>query len=146
MPDRSIAIHPTIRLRLLIAEDELMVAWTLVEMVHELGHKVCATVATQDEAIEAVGRHKPDSVFMDYRLAAGGDGLVAARRIREATDVPIIFCTAYGPGLRTELQALPRTLLVLKPVRMQDLREALDWAGDLRRAGCEVAQTSESLS
>src|SRR5260370_42525341 len=101
--------------RLLIVEDELMVAWGLLDTARELGWKVCATVRTQDAAVEAASQLKPDAILMDYRLGAGGDGLTAARRIREATDVPIIFCTAYVAGLRPEVLALPRPHVLSKP-------------------------------
>src|SRR5215469_13397975 len=114
--------------RLLIVEDEVMVAWSLVETVHELGWKVCATVTTEQEAVEAASHLKPDAVLMDYRLAEGGDGLLAARRIREATDVPIIFCTAYVAGLRNQIVSVPRVQLVAKPVRPHSLKKALEAA------------------
>ena len=114
--------------RLLIVEDELMVAWELVDTVHELGWKVCATVRTQDAAVESALQLKPDAILMDYRLGDGGDGLAAARRIREAADVPIIFCTAYVVGLRPEVLSVARAHLISKPVRSSSLREALAWA------------------
>jgi CheY-like chemotaxis protein len=97
--------------RLLIVEDELMVAWGLAETVHELGWKVCATVRTQGAAVEAASQLKPDAILMDYRLGDGGDGLAAARRIREANDTPIIFCTAYVTGLRPKVLTVPRAQL-----------------------------------
>jgi CheY-like chemotaxis protein len=120
--------------RLLIVEDELMVAWALVETAQELGWKVCATVTTQQAAIEAALHLKPDAILMDYRLGDGGDGLAAARRIREASDLPIIFCTAYASGLRSEIRALARAQLIAKPVRPSSLREALAWATAAREA------------
>ena len=111
--------------RLLIVEDEVMVAWALKETVHELGWNVCGTVTTQDEAVAAASELKPDAILMDYRLAHGGDGLLAARRIREATDIPIIFCTAYGNGLRSQLTSVPGVQLVSKPVKPSLLQAAL---------------------
>jgi len=111
--------------RLLIVEDEVMVAWALIETVRELGWKVCGTVTTQDEAVAAASELKPDAILMDYRLAEGGDGLLAARRIREATDIPIIFCTAYGNGLRSQLTSVPGVQLVSKPVKPSLLQAAL---------------------
>jgi CheY-like chemotaxis protein len=112
----------------LLVEDEAMVAWMLVDMATDLGHQVCATVATEHEAIEAVFQLKPDVVVLDYRLAHGGNGLNVARLIRTAKDVPIIFCTAYGSSLRQELQALPVVHLIAKPVSLNCLRRALAWA------------------
>ena len=121
--------------RLLIVEDEVMVAWALVETVHELGWKVCATVTTEHAAVEAASHLKPDAILMDYRLAEGGDGLLAARRIREATDVPIIFCTAYVAGLRNQIASVPHVQLVGKPVRPLSLQKALDNATKVEGAG-----------
>jgi len=121
---------PATARRLLIVEDEVMVAWALVETVHELGWKVCGTVATQEEAVAAASDLKPDAILMDYRLAHGGDGLEAARRIREATDIPIIFCTAYGNGLRSELTSVSGVQLVSKPVQPSSLQAALAAVAD----------------
>jgi CheY-like chemotaxis protein len=114
--------------RLLIVEDELMIAWELVDTARELGWKVCATVRTQEAAIEAASQLKPDAISMDYRLGDGGDGLAAARRIREAADIPIIFCTAYVAGLGPEVVSVARAQLIAKPVGPSSLREALAWA------------------
>ena len=61
---------------------------------------------------------------MDYRLGNGGDGLLAARRIRQATDVPIIFCTAYVDGLGKEIRSVPRVQVLAKPVRPLSLRRS----------------------
>jgi CheY-like chemotaxis protein len=117
--------------RLLIVEDEVMVAWELVETARQLGWKVCAAVNTQGAAVEAASQLKPDAILMDYRLGDGGDGLAAARQIREATDIPIIFCTAYVRWLFPELLSLSRAQLIAKPVRPASLREALAWATGL---------------
>lgn len=114
--------------RLLIVEDELMVAWMLGQMAGELGWKICATVTTQEAAVEAASHLKPDAIWMDYRLAAGGDGLAAARRIRETNDTLIIFCTAYAHWLNPEILSVSHAQLLAKPVRQSDLSEALAWA------------------
>ena len=56
----------------------------------------------------------PDAILMGYRLGDGGDGLAAARRIREANYIPIIFCTAYVHCLRPEVLTVPRAQLIAK--------------------------------
>jgi CheY-like chemotaxis protein len=114
--------------RLLIVEDEVMVAWALVDAVRQFGWKVCETVMTEAAAIEAATRLRPDAILMDYRLGVGGDGLAAARRIRVGNDIPIIFCTAYVAGLQAEIEALSRVRLLAKPVRPFALQQALAWA------------------
>jgi CheY-like chemotaxis protein len=114
--------------QLLIVEDEVMVAWGLGEIARELGWKVCALVTTQEAAVEVASHLRPHAILMDYRLGDGGDGLAAARRIREATDIPIIFCSAYARWLNLQILSLPRAKLIAKPVRASSLREALAWA------------------
>ena len=49
-------------------------------------------------------------------------------RIREAADIPIIFCTAYVAGLGPEVVSVARAQLIAKPVGPSSLREALAWA------------------
>lgn len=110
--------------QVLIAEDEVLVAWSLVEDLRRLGYRVCGTVSTQEAVIDATSLLKPDIILMDYRLA-GGDGLTAARKIRDALDIPIIFCTAYADGLSSEVGSLSDVQVITKPVQSVKLQEAL---------------------
>jgi len=123
--------------QLLIVEDEVMVAWAHVLAVRELGWQVCATVTTEQAAVEAALHFKPDAILMDYRLGQGGDGLLAARRIRESTDTPIIFCTAYGNSVAAQLLSLQRTQLVRKPVQPFSLQKALQAVVEVETDGRE---------
>jgi CheY-like chemotaxis protein len=94
-------------------------------MVRALGFEVCAMVATEEAAVaQAPGC---DAVLMDYRLAGGGNGLEAARKIRESADMPIVFCTAYAEesGLAAEMLAVPSAALIAKPVSQAKLEKAL---------------------
>ena len=114
--------------RILIVEDEPLIAWALADMVRELGHEVLGPVATERAAVEETARLSPDVVLMDFRLAGGGSGLAAARRIRERKDLPIVFCTAYAeePGLRAEMLAVPRAILLGKPIFRASLQRGLE--------------------
>ena len=111
----------------LIVEDEPLIAWALADMTRELGHRVLGPVATERAAVEETVRLSPDVVLMDFRLAGGGSGLAAARRIRETHDVPIVFCTAYAeePGLRAEMLGVPRAVVLGKPIFRASLQRAL---------------------
>ncbi len=111
--------------KILIVEDEPLIAWSLADMIRALGYEVCATVATEGAAV--AGAQGCDAVLMDYRLAGGGSGLEAARKIRESADMPIVFCTAYAdePGLAAEMRAVPHAALIAKPVSRAKLQEAL---------------------
>lgn len=116
------------RRRILIVEDEPLIAWALADMVREIGHEGLGPVATEKAAVEEAARLAPDAIVMDFRLAAGGSGLAAAHRIRETASVPIIFCTAYAEeaGLRAEMLSVPRSALIAKPVFRANLERALE--------------------
>ena len=58
-------------MKLLIVEDEMIIAMRLEQFVTDLGHQVCAMASTEDGAIASAEMHRPDIVLMDLRLARG---------------------------------------------------------------------------
>jgi CheY-like chemotaxis protein len=76
-----------------VVEDDMLFAEALTALVESLGYRVLATAASEPGAIKAVLEFQPDAVLMDVRLESG-NGLSAARVIREKSQVPIIFCTS----------------------------------------------------
>jgi CheY-like chemotaxis protein len=113
--------------RVLIVEDELLVAWQLESLARELNLEVCALVPDGDGAIEHATDLDVDLVLMDIRLAGRMDGIEAARRIRENRDTPIIFITAHGDAAtRAHIERLlPGTPVLAKPITAQHLRAAI---------------------
>jgi CheY-like chemotaxis protein len=113
--------------RVLIVEDELLVAWHLESLAREPNLEVCGLVPDGEGAIEQTIDLEVDLVLMDIRLAGPMDGIEAARRIREQRAVPIIFITAHGDATtraRIE-QVLPGTPVLAKPITGERLKEAL---------------------
>ena len=82
--------------RALIVEDEMFVALHLETMLEDLGLEVCDIVATGRDALTSAIATKPDIVFMDINLRGDIDGIEATRLIREKSETPIVFVTAYG--------------------------------------------------
>lgn len=113
--------------RVLIAEDELLVAWHLESLVRDQHLEVCGLVPDGEGAIEQAGDLDVDLVLMDIRLAGRMDGIEAARRIRENRSTPIIFITAHGdPTTRAHIErVLPGAPVLSKPVTGERLREAI---------------------
>ena len=68
-------------MRVLIVEDEALIGMHLAMLVAELGHDVCAIVASAGAAITQAAAHNPDVVLMDIRLAEGSSGIDAAREL-----------------------------------------------------------------
>jgi CheY-like chemotaxis protein len=81
--------------RILIVEDELIIAWHLGEMVERLGFQVCGSAMSEAEAVSLALESRPDLILMDVRLGRGGDGVDAARAIHTHFPVPVVFCSAY---------------------------------------------------
>ncbi len=113
--------------RVLIAEDELLVAWHLESLVREQNLEVCGLVPDGEGAIEQAGDLDVDLILMDIRLAGRMDGIEAARRIREARGTPVIFITAHGDQTTREHieRVLPGAPVLAKPITGERLREAI---------------------
>ena len=84
-------------MRVLIVEDDAIIAMHLAMLVAELGHEVCATAASAAGAIALAALHNPDVVLMDIRLAQGSSGIDAAREIHAQQALRCIFLSAK-PG------------------------------------------------
>jgi len=122
-PSRAAAETP----RVLIVEDELLVAWHLESLTREQNLEVCGLVPDGDGAIEQAIDLEVDLVLMDIRLAGKMDGVEAARRIREQRDTPIIFITAHGdPATRALIdRTIPGAPVLAKPITAARLKEAI---------------------
>lgn len=113
--------------RILVVEDERIVALDLTATLRRLGYAVEGPVDTGERAVESALATRPDLVLMDIRLRGAMDGVSAAARIGEETDAPIIFLTAHSDSetLNRAKGASPYSYLV-KPFRQDDLRCAIE--------------------
>ena len=80
--------------RLLVVEDEAIVAADLEDRLNRMGYVVVGTAESGEEAIQMARELKPDLVFMDIMLKGEMDGIEAAAVMREVQSVPVIFLTA----------------------------------------------------
>src|SRR3954471_14841953 len=104
--------------RVLVVEDERIVALDLVNTLEDLGYAVVDSVATGEAAVVRAGEIAPDVVLMDIRLAGAMGGIPAADEVRERHAIPIIFLTAHADDdtLRRAAQSEPFGYLV-KPFK-----------------------------
>ncbi|HEY1612552.1 MAG TPA: response regulator [Rhizomicrobium sp.] len=112
--DAQRAIETELVSRVLIIEDEPIIALDLENLVTELGHEVVGTAATRQQAIELALAHKPGLVLADINLGEGGSGIDAVSEILDSFDIPVIFVTAYPEKLLTGERPEP-TYLIAKP-------------------------------
>jgi len=78
-------------INILVVEDDPNVSAVLCARLESLGYTICATAETGLEAISGVFRHHPDLVTMDILLKGEMNGIEAAAKIAEQSDVPVIF-------------------------------------------------------
>lgn len=114
-------------IRVLIVEDEFIVAMTLKDEFEDAGYEVVGLAGTADRAIELACAASPDVILMDVRLKGSGDGVDAACRIHEQGLNPaVIFVTGS-----TEPEALERIQhdhpsgIVFKPAAFTDIDRAI---------------------
>lgn len=115
--------------RILIVEDEPLVAFDNEYVLQDAGYLVVASVDTVEVAIETIHAGQPHLVLTDISLSGRGSGLDVAQAAREA-GVPVIFVTGACP---TEAKALAVGCLA-KPYTQRDLLAAID-AVDAKMAG-----------
>jgi DNA-binding NarL/FixJ family response regulator len=108
--------------RILIVEDEYLVALELEIGLAEAGFDVVGTASTATEAVRLAKTESPALVVMDVRLAGRRDGIDAAISIYGATGIRCIFATAYAePQLRQRADAAAPLAWLAKPYQVDAL-------------------------
>lgn len=113
--------------RVLVIEDEPIIAMDLETLVESLGHTVVGNARTRDEAVAMARKHRPGLVLADIRLADGSSGLDAINDILSSFEVPVIFITAYPESLLTGERPEP-TFLIAKPFREETVKAVVSQA------------------
>jgi DNA-binding response OmpR family regulator/DNA-directed RNA polymerase specialized sigma24 family protein len=108
------AITDTLHARVIVIEDESIIALHLRAIVEDLGHSVVGIARTRSEALELAHREHPELVLADISLADGSSGVDAVKDILHDMAVPVIFITAFPERLLTGERPEP-TYLITKP-------------------------------
>jgi PAS domain S-box-containing protein len=117
------------RRRVLIVEDEQLVAVSLAELLRSLGYDVGDVVATAEEAVDRVRSQPPDIVLMDIVLRGRMDGIEAADRIRTELDLPVVFLTGHADRATLErAKAAQPYGYVVKPFDDREVHTAIEIA------------------
>jgi PAS domain S-box-containing protein len=115
--------------RILVAEDESLIAEELHDRLERMGHKVVSVVSSGEEAVQGVDAAHPELVLMDIRLKGNLDGIDAAALIHEHADTPVIYLTAHSDDATIERAKLTRPFgYLLKPFEERDLRISIEMA------------------
>lgn len=112
--------------RVVIVEDEMLIAWNISDVIERLNYRLVAMVNNAEDTVAAVVEHRPDLILMDISLAGLRDGIDAAHEIRERTGRGVVFLTAHAdPTTERRARATGPEGNLYKPFHAAGLRAAL---------------------
>jgi CheY-like chemotaxis protein len=120
-------------LKVLIVEDDLMMADMVEEILAQNGYEICGIAPTVAEAVALGRRHKPDLALIDMRLADGGRGTDAAAQLAAFAKLGILY--ASGNMSQVKQAASAGDACLAKPYRDVDLLRALEIVAEIVAKG-----------
>lgn len=139
--------------RILLVEDEGLIAMDLRQRLENLGYATVATARTADDALRLAASHAPDLVLMDIHLDGEKDGIQAAEAIRETLNAPIVYLTAHSDNLTIERAKVTGPFgYITKPFETDNLRVQIEIAlfrhqmeQKLRRSEARLSTTLRNI-
>jgi two-component system sensor histidine kinase UhpB len=117
------------RIRVLIVEDEAVLASDVKVTLSDAGYAVVGTAMTADKAISLAQTLRPGIVLMDVRLKGKRDGISAAAEIKSLVDVPVVFMTAFADQESVDRAKLTQPFgYIIKPFDARELRTTIEMA------------------
>lgn len=115
--------------RIMIVEDERIVAKDLQFRLQGLGYEVAAMASEGNDAISKAGATRPSLVLMDIRIEGDMDGIEAAEQIRTHLDIPVVFLTAYADQATLARAKITEPFgYILKPFEERELQSTIEIA------------------
>ncbi|MFA4876431.1 MAG: response regulator [Methanoregula sp.] len=117
------------KIRVLVVEDEALVAADIQEILERLGYDVPVVVPSGEEALAVIPNVHPDVVLMDIYLKEGMDGIQCAMIIRDTWDIPVIYLSAFSDSstVKKAKETTPYGYL-LKPFEGEQARASIEMA------------------
>ena len=113
--------------RILIVEDEAIVAADIQDRLKILGYEVTGLAHSGEAAESKAVATRPDLVLMDIMLSGPVDGVDAAQRIQQSLDIPVVYLTAHGDEATLQRAKITAPFgYVLKPFEERELRTAIE--------------------
>ncbi len=133
--------------RLMVVEDEVIVARDLQRTLTRMGYEVAAAVASGEEALLRAEALRPDLVLMDIHLAGELDGIATAEQMRRAHALPVLFLTAHSDEATFQRAQITEPYgYVLKPFEERELEIAVSIALYRHRVETKLAQMERWLA
>lgn len=113
-------------IKILIVEDEIIVAMDIKSVVKKLGYGVSDIVSNSKDALQSVKKHKPSLILMDINLNSDKDGIEIVQEIKKNQNIPVIYLTADTDSttIQRAVQTDPVGYLQ-KPFKREDLNATI---------------------
>ena len=109
--------------KILIVEDQMLIAMDLQRLIENMGYEVCGLARTRTEALRLADEHRPNLAVMDVRLADGSDGIAAAREMRQRFGIGALLISGQIDAAQAEEAEAP--IFLRKPFEPRQLRRAI---------------------
>lgn len=117
------------RTRILIVEDESIVAMDMRNRLNHMGFEVVGICDTADRAVELATAQLPDCILMDIKLKGDRDGVQAAEQIQRTLDIPVIYITAFADEKTLARAKITQAFgYILKPFQEREVLIAIEMA------------------
>jgi two-component system, LytTR family, response regulator LytT len=117
------------KIKILVVEDESIVAKDIQGSLKKLGYLVPTTVSSGEKAIEEIEDNRPDLVLMDIMLKGQMTGIEAANVIKERFGIPVIFLTAYADENTLSKAKISEPYgYIIKPFKEKELQTTIEMA------------------
>lgn len=115
------------KIKILIVENETIVAVDLKKKLEEFGYQVPAITSSGEDAIQKAIETQPDLILMDIKLKSAKEGIETASEIRSLMDVPVLYLTTFASNELLECAKLTEPYgYILKPFNERDLRISVE--------------------
>ena len=133
--------------RIMIVEDEGLVALAIQKSLERLGYIVTGSVADGEDAFRVAAETAPDLILMDIRLKGDLDGIEVAERIMESQRIPVVYLTAHSDEKTLERAKLTEPFgYIVKPFDEQSLFSTVEIALYKAKLQTDLARTKEKLA
>ncbi len=113
--------------KIVIVEDDSLLAIVLKKMASAMNFDVLDISQTGQAAIQSIEKNKPDLIFMDIVLADTISGIEVMKKVREYSNVPVIYITAQSDfSIRRDAGDVVNSFFMQKPINMSELKIALN--------------------
>lgn len=112
--------------KILVVEDEHIVAMGIRAMLRNLGYTVTGVASSGEEAISKAESTKPDLVLMDIMLKGDMDGIEASKEIITRSEIPVVYLTACSDRIVLERIWNTGSGYITKPFDEKDLKKGID--------------------